>query len=213
MLSLPLQSLVSGSHVRKMRRLAAAVCVGCLALSGCSSRSTDPESVGESASGSPLVESESPIPMVPEYSFVEGLELSADDVQLADEAVIFFNEYMATANRAFKDGGDYWDKLIDLSSGQLREIQEESRKEAEKDGLVAKNTLEVSEIHVGLIDKAKGHVFVSACLHYDEWRTERTKNKERSEPGPRAKAGFDMLKNGSRWTADELSSVDAQCSG
>lgn len=213
MLSLPLQSLVGNSHVRKVRRLAAAVCVGCLALAGCSSGSAEAEGVDGTASGSPFAEPEDPTPKIPEYSLKEGRQLSSSEKQLADEAALFFTEYMAASNRAFKDGGVYWDRLIDLSSGQMREVQVEARKDAEEDGFVAQNTLESSEIHVGIIEEAERHVFVAACLHYDEWRTTRTKNKEKSEPGPRAAVGFDMIKNGDKWTADEISSVDAECAG
>ena len=213
MLSLPLQSLVGNSHVRKVRRLAAAVCVGCLVLSGCSSGSAEAEGTRESASGSPFAEPEDPTPKIPDYTVEEGRQLSSTEKQLADEAVLFFTEYMDASNRAFKDGGVYWDRLIDLSSGQMRDVQVEARKDAEEDGFVAQNSLEASEIHVGNIEEAEGHVFVAACLHYDEWRTERTKNKEKSEPGPRATVGFDMLKNGDEWTADEISSVDAECAG
>lgn len=213
MFSLSGQSRSGGSCMRKVRRGVAAALVGCLAVSGCSGGKPEGQGADGSESGSPFAAPEDSTPTVPEYSVEKGRQLSADEKRLADEAVVFFTEYMAAANRAYKDGGVYWDKLIDMSTGQMRDIQEETRKDAEEDGFVAKNTLKTSEIHVGMIEESKGHVFVAACLHYDEWRTERAKNKERSEPGPRVKVGFDMLKSSAQWTADEISSVDSECVG
>lgn len=211
MLSLPLQSLVGNSHVRKVRRLAAAVCVGCLVLSGCSSGSAEAEGAEESVSGPPFAEPEDPTPKIPEYTVEEGLELSDDDKQLADEAVVFFTEYMAAANRAYKDGGVYWDKLIDMSSGPLREAQEESRREAEDDVVIAENDLKATQVYVGNVEGERGHVFVTACLHYDEWQLSDAQSESDAEQGERVVAGFDLFKKGDAWAADELSSVESKC--
>lgn len=211
MLSLPLQSLVGNSHVGKVRRLAAAVCVGCLALAGCSSGSAEAEGVDGTASGSPFAEPEDPTPKIPEYTVEEGLELSDDDKQLADEAVVFFAEYMAAANRAYKDGGVYWDKFHGMTAGELREAQEESEKKFDEEGRVAKNDLKATELKVGDFEPATPEVFVTACMHYKEWETTGAQGERESKQDVNSVAGFVIQQRGDEWRVVEITNVDQQC--
>lgn len=211
MFSLSGQSRSGGSCMRKVRRGVAAALVGCLAVSGCSGGKPEGQGADGSESGSPFAAPEDSTPTVPEYKVEDGLVLSADDKRLADEAVVFFTEYMAAANRAYKDGGVYWDKLIDMSSGPLREAQKDSRREAETNGIAAKNDLKTTQLSVGSVDQERAHVFLTVCMHYDEWSLSGAQNEQGDRKGERVVAGFDVLKQGEIWTADELSSVESKC--
>lgn len=211
MLSLPLQSLVGNSHVRKVRRLAAAVCVGCLVLSGCSSGSAEAEGARESASGSPFAEPEDPTPKIPEYTVEEGLELSDDDKQLADEAVVFFAEYMAAGNRAFRDGGVYWEKYNSMVGDDLLEVQEQGRKQAEADGFLAKNDLVASDVTVGDLDSTVPKVFVTACMHYSEWETENSDRVRGKKQDFNSVSGYFLEKRGDDWLVVEIGNVQKKC--
>lgn len=211
MLSLPLQSLVGNSHVRKVRRLAAAVCIGCLALSGCSSGSAEAEGVNGTASGSPFAEPEDPTPKIPEYTVEEGLELSDDDKQLADEAVVFFTEYMAAANRAYKDGGVYWDRFNEMTSGELKDAQEEAEKKFNEEGRVAKNDLKATDFTVGNFDSSTPEVFLTACMHYKDWETTGVKGERAGKQDVNSVAGFVLQQPGGEWRVVEITNVDQQC--
>ena len=211
MLSLPLQSLVGNSHVRKVRRLAAAVCVGCLVLSGCSSGGAEAEGVGESTSGSPFAEPEDPTPKIPEYTVEEGLELSDDDKQLADEAVVFFTEYMAAANRAYKDGGVYWDRFNSMTAGELKEAQEASEKKFSEEGRIAKNDLKASELTIGNFEASGPEVFLTACMHYKDWETTSTNGERVAKQDVNSVSGFVIQRPGDEWRVVEITNVDQQC--
>ena len=212
MLSLPLQFLVGNSHVRKVRRLAAAVCVGCLVLSGCSSGSAEAEGVDGTASGSPFAEPEDPTPKIPEYTVEEGLELSDDDKQLADEAVVFFTEYMAAANRAYKDGGVYWDKYIDMSTEDLKEANEQAREDQDTKGLRAVNDLKYGAPKVLDFGLDEDGVFLASCLNFQKW--ERVTNDGPYHPegeGDRPAMGFYLQKISGGWKAAELYIENPSC--
>lgn len=212
MLSLPLQSLVGNSHVCKVRRLAAAVCVGCLVLSGCSSGSAEAEGADGTASGSPFAEPEDPTPKIPDYTVEEGLELSDDDKQLADEAVVFFAEYMAAANRAYKDGGVYWDKYIDMSTEDLKEANEQARDDNDASGFRAVNDLKYETPNVLDFGLGEDSVFVTACFDYRNW--ERVTNdgpfREKNEDD-KPLMGLYVLKSDGVWKAKELSKESPSC--
>ncbi len=212
MLSLPLQSLVGNSHVRKVRRLAAAVCVGCLVLSGCSSGSAEAEGVDGTASGSPFAEPEDPTPKTPEYTVEEGLELSDDDKQLADEAVVFFTEYMAAANRAYKDGGVYWDKYIDMSTEDLKEANEQSRDYLETKGVRAVNDLDFQTPQVLDIGVGETSVLVATCFDYKNWKRVTNEGPFRQkDEDDTPRMSFYMLKQHGEWKAKELFKESPSC--
>lgn len=212
MLSLPLQSLVGNSHVRKVRRLAAAVCVGCLVLSGCSSGSAEAEGVDGTASGSPFAEPEDPTPKIPEYTVEEGLELSDDDKQLADEAVVFFTEYMAAANRAYKDGGVYWDKYIDMSTEDLKEANEQARDDIDTPGFRAVNDLKYQAPQVLDIGVGETSVLVGACFDYKNWERVTNEGSFRQEgEDDLPLMALYLLKQDGVWKAKELFKESPSC--
>ena len=212
MLSLPMRYFVGDSCARKVRRIVAAALVGFVVLSGCSSGSSEARPPRGFVSGSPSAESERPTPMVPEYTFGEGLEVSADDIQLADEAVIFFTEYMATANRAYKDGGEYWDKYIDMSAADLKEANENARDELEASGFRAINDLKYQTPRVLDFGLDEDGVFLAACLDYQNW--ERVSNDGPYRPegvDDHPEMGFYLIKADGVWKASELYKESPSC--
>ena len=211
MFSLSMRYLAGDSCARRIRCVVAAVCIGCLVLSSCSSGSADAEGARESASGSPFAEPEDPTPKIPEYTVEEGLALSDDDKQLADEAVVFFTEYMVAANRAYKDDGVYWDKFHGMTAGELREVQGESEKKFDEEGRVAKNDLKATELTVGNLEPSTPEVFVTACMHYKEWETTGAQGERETRQGVNSVAGFVLRRPHGEWRVVEITNVDQVC--
>ncbi len=212
MFSLSGQSRSGGSCMRKVRRGVAAALVGCLAVSGCSGGKPEGQGADGSESGSPFAAPEDSTPTVPEYKVEDGLVLSADDKRLADEAVVFFTEYMAAANRAYKDGGVYWDKYIDMSAEDLKKANEQARDDQDSKGLRAVNDLRYQSPKVLDFGVDEDAVFLASCLDFRNW--ERTTNDGPLRPegeDPMPAMGFYLRKENNGWKAAELYVENPSC--
>ncbi len=198
--------------MRKVRRGVAAALVGCLALSGCSGGKPEGQGADGSESGSPFAAPEDSTPTVPEYKVEDGLVLSADDKRLADEAVVFFTEYMAAANRAYKDGGVYWDKYIDMSAEDLKKANEQTREDQDTKGYRAVNDLKHQTPKILDFGADEDAVIVAACLDLRNW--ERVSNEGAFRPeGERdlPAMGFYLRKDNGVWKAAEMYIESPSC--
>lgn len=189
-----------------------AACIALLALTaaGCAPAEGKPEEA-ESVSVSPFSDPEDPTPKVPEYTVRDGLELNTHEEQLAEEAVVFFEEYMAAANRAYRDGGVYWDKFNEMTSGDLLEVQKESRKRFNEENRVAKNDLVASDFVVGDIESTLPKAFVTACMHYSTWETTSSTGERASKQDFDSVSGFFLEKDEDDWHVVEVTNVDRKC--
>lgn len=192
-----------------------AACIALLALTaaGCAPAEGKPEQA-ESVSVSPFSDPEDPTPKVPEYTVRDGLELNTQEEQLAEEAVVFFEEYMAAANRAYRDGGVYWDKYIDLGTKEFQETLEADRADSVAEGFHAKSDLKTDALEVNEVDSDASAVFVTSCFAYKTWERE-TSEGPVEDPGALRDVtmGLSVVKTDKGWKAEELSKERDSCGG
>ncbi|WP_347031042.1 hypothetical protein [Brevibacterium paucivorans] len=166
------------------RRLLALCAVGALVLTGCSESLPQTEAAPRPSEHeqSPAPTSE-PIPKfdVPEYT--TDLDLTAEEMLAAEEALIGLQRYIFVSEQVMKSGGEDTLHIDSVSVGEAKEGLEETASDFRKDHTVLFGKLVTQDLHIHEMDRAPKkteETTVSACLPKETWGI-RNANEDESE--------------------------------
>ena len=166
------------------RRLVALCAVGALVLTGCSQELPQTEAAPQPSEHeqSPTPTSE-PIPTfeVPEYT--TDLDLTAEEMLAAEEALIGLQRYIFVSEQVMKSGGEDTLNIDVVSVGDAKEGLEETASDFRTDNTVLFGKLATQDLHIHEMDigrKGKKETAISACLPEETWGI-RKANEEASK--------------------------------
>lgn len=155
------------------RRLFALCAVGALVLTGCSQELPQTEAAPQPGEHeqSPTPTSE-PIPKfeVPEYT--TDLDLTAEEMLAAEEALIGLQRYIFVSEQVMKSGGEDTLNIDSVSVGDAKEALEETASDFRNDQTVLFGNLAPEDYQVHDTDLAKRgtkETAISACLPKETW--------------------------------------------
>ncbi len=155
------------------QRLFAIGAVGALVLTGCSESLPQTE-----AAPQPSTQEESPTPAsepipkfkVPEYT--TDLDLTAEEMLAAEEALIGLQRYIFVSEQVMKSGGESTLHIDSVSVGRAKEGLNNTASHFRKDGTVLTGRIvsEQFQVHeMNLSKKDPNESSISACLPGDNW--------------------------------------------
>lgn len=155
------------------RRLIALCAVGALVLTGCSQELPQTEAAPQPGEHeqSPTPTSE-PIPKfeVPEYT--TDLDLTAEEMLAAEEALIGLQRYIFVSEQVMKSGGEDTINIDVVSVGDAKDGLEETASDFRTDNTVLFGKLATQDLHIHEMDigrKEKKETAISACLPKKSW--------------------------------------------
>lgn len=198
------------------RRLLALCAVGALVLTGCSHELPQTEAAPRPSEHeqSPTPDSE-PIPKfdVPEYT--TDLDLTAEEMLAAEEALIGLQRYIFVSEQVMKSGGEDTLHIDSVSVGSAKEGLEETASDFRNDHTVLFGKLVTQDLHVhemNLRQKKTKETAVSACLPEETWGIRKTNEKESKDD---YEEPFQMIwtleSHGSTWKVSKQELYSENC--
>ena len=198
------------------RRLLALCAVGALVLTGCSHELPQTEAAPRPSAQeeSPTPDSE-PIPKfdVPEYT--TDLDLTAEEMLAAEEALIGLQRYIFVSEQVMKTGGEDTLHIDSVSVGSAKEGLEETASDFRNDHTVLFGKLVTQDLHVhemNLRQKKTKETAVSACLPEETWGIRKTNEKESKDD---YEEPFQMIwtleSHGSTWKVSKQELYSENC--
>ena len=186
------------------RRLLALCAVGALVLTGCSESLPQTEAAPHPSTQeeSPTPDSE-PIPKfdVPEYT--TDLDLTAEEMLAAEEALIGLQRYIFVSEQVMKSGGEDTVNMENVSVGRAKDGLDETASNFRKEkkrflGHIVSEDFHIHEMEI--TKENKNELSISACLPADNWGVrEGSNNASNHQLRDEARMIWTLKKESSTW--------------
>ena len=198
------------------QRLFAIGAVGALVLTGCSESLPQTE-----AAPQPSTQEESPTPAsepiptfkVPEYT--TDLDLTAEEMLAAEEALIGLQRYIFVSEQVMKSGGEDTLHIDSVSVGSAKEGLEETASDFRKDQTVLFGKLATQDLYIHEMDlrkKEKKETEVSACLPEKTWGIRKAnENESKADYEDPYQMIWTLQKHGSTWKVSSQELYSDHC--
>ena len=186
------------------RRLLALCAVGALVLTGCSESLPQTEAAPRPSEHeqSPAPTSE-PIPKFEVPDYTTDLDLTAEEMLAAEEALIGLQRYIFVSEQVMKSGGEDTLHIDSVSVGEAKEGLEETASDFRKDHTVLFGKLVTQNLHVHEMDlrqKETKETAVSACLPKRTWGIRKAnENESEADYEDPYQMIWTLQKHGSTW--------------